>query len=76
MFELIKTVPLLFRISLIPCAEISMDSFTNACIWPGQGLSGNYNFREQHKYSSQSIWEDNTVKFFTSILSQSKNVDT
>lgn len=41
MFELIKTVPLLFRISLIPCAEISVDNFTDACIWPGQGLSGN-----------------------------------
>lgn len=73
MFELIKTLPLLFR---IPCAEISMDSFTNACIWPGQGLSGNYNFREQHKYSNKAIWEDNTVTFFTSIFSQSKNVDT
>lgn len=41
MFELIKMMPLLFRISLIPCAEITVDNFTNASIWPGQGLSGN-----------------------------------
>lgn len=40
MFELIRTLPLLSRISLIPYAEISMDSFTNACIRPGQGSFG------------------------------------
>ena len=40
MFELIRTLPLLSRISLIPYAEISMDSFTNAFIRPGQVSSG------------------------------------
>lgn len=39
MFELIRTLPLLFRISLIPYAEISMDRLTNAFIRPEQGSS-------------------------------------
>lgn len=41
MFELIRALLLLSRISLIPYAEISMDSFTNAFIRPRQGSSGN-----------------------------------
>jgi len=39
MFELVRALPLLSRISLIPYAEISMDSFTNAFIKAGQGSS-------------------------------------
>lgn len=75
MFGLIKIVPLLFRISLIPYAEVSMDNLINACNpWPGV-LWKPYKFREQHEYCSQGVWKDNTVKFFTSILSQPKNVD-
>lgn len=40
MLDLIKALPFLSRISLISYAEISMDTFTNAFIRPGQGSSG------------------------------------
>lgn len=79
MFELIRTLPLLSRISLIPYAEISMDSFTNAFIRPGQGSFGSPFFREQHKYCSQAIWKDDTVKILPVIsvyYLNLKNVDT